>query len=64
MGEWKRSEISYLRVYKTHCDLCGQLVPAVYWAAEVGGDERRFCSPEHEGIYRRYWLPRYAGSAA
>ena len=59
MGEWKRSEISYLRVYRTTCELCGQLVPAKYWAAEVDGDEHSFCDPEHERLYRTYWLPRY-----
>jgi hypothetical protein len=59
MGEWKQSEISYLKVYRLHCDLCGQLVPGRYWSAEVDGEERRFCNPEHEHKYRSYWLPRY-----
>jgi len=64
MGEWKKSEISYLRVYRTNCDLCGQLVPAKYWSAEVDGEPHRFCNAEHEELYRRYWLPRYGKGAA
>jgi hypothetical protein len=64
MGEWKTSEISYLRVYRTRCDLCGQLVPAAYWSAEVEGEAHGFCNEEHEELYRRYWLPRYRKGAA
>jgi hypothetical protein len=59
VGEWKETEISYLRASRTYCHLCGQLIPRRYWAADVEGEERIFCSPEHERTYRTYWLPRY-----
>jgi hypothetical protein len=59
MGDWRTAEIGYLKASRTHCDLCGQLVPGRYWVAEVGGEERRFCGPEHERKYFSYWLPRY-----
>ena len=59
MGEWRHAEIGYLKTYKLHCDLCGQLVPGRHWVAEVEGSEHRFCSPAHERTYTTYWLPRY-----
>jgi hypothetical protein len=59
VGEWKHVEISYLRANRTYCELCGQLIPGRYWAAEVESEGRVFCSPEHEEKYRTYWLPRY-----
>ncbi len=64
MGEWKDSEISYLKASRTYCDLCGQLIPRRYWAAEVDAAERVFCDPEHERKYRTYWLPRYGKAEA
>jgi len=59
MGEWRTTEIGYLKASRTYCELCGQLVPGRFWIAEVEGEERLFCSPDHERRYRTYWLPRY-----
>jgi hypothetical protein len=59
MGEWKETEISYLKPTDTFCTLCGHPIATRYWAAEVEGAERPFCSPEHEARYHSYWLPRY-----
>jgi hypothetical protein len=33
--------------------------PGRYWAAEIEGVERLFCSPSHEETFRSYWLPRH-----
>lgn len=59
LGEWKEREISYLKANRDACDLCGHPIAVRYWAAEVEGAERMFCSPEHERLYLTYWLPRY-----
>ncbi len=59
MGEWARGEISYLKANRAACALCGRPIAIRYWAAEVGGVEHTFCSPEHERLYRDYWLPRH-----
>jgi hypothetical protein len=59
MGEWRAAGTSYLKPNRTYCELCGQLIPGRYWAAEVEGAPRTFCSPEHEAKYHSYWLPRY-----
>jgi hypothetical protein len=66
MGEWRQAEVSYLKASRTHCDLCGQPIPGRYWVAEVEGEQRAFCSPEHEEKYVGYWLPRHgtAGTAS
>jgi hypothetical protein len=64
MREWKQSEISYLHIYRTTCELCGQLVPARHWAAEVDGEPRRFCNEEHENLSCTYWIPRHGRGAA
>jgi hypothetical protein len=59
VGQWKTNEISYLRANRGVCDLCGHPIAARYWGAEVEGKPKMFCSPEHERLYRSYWLPRY-----
>jgi hypothetical protein len=59
MGEWRTAETGYLKPNRTHCELCGQLIPGRYWAASVEGAEHAYCSPEHEEKYVSYWLPRY-----
>jgi hypothetical protein len=59
MGEWRTAEISYLRTYRVHCELCGQLVPARYWSAQMDGRDATFCNAAHERLYHSYWLPIY-----
>ena len=63
MGEWRHAELSYLRANRTFCDLCGQPIAGRYWAAEVAGEPKVFCSPEHERRYLTYWLPRHGADA-
>ena len=45
----------------TPCECCGQVVARRLWVAEVGGDERRFCSQACEELYSTYVLPRTKG---
>ena len=59
MGEWREMEISYLKANRAACDLCGHPIARRYWSAEIAGEPRVFCSPEHEQKYLTYWLPRY-----
>jgi hypothetical protein len=64
MGEWRQAEIGYLKVNRTHCDLCGQLIPGRYWVTEIEGADRAFCTLEHEEKYVSYWIPRYGPAGA
>ena len=64
MGEWRRSEVSYLQPYRVVCELCSQLVPGSHWEELVAGEQRVFCSPDHAEKYERYWLPRHGAEAA
>jgi hypothetical protein len=59
VGEWKQAEISYLKANRNACDLCGHPIAIRYWGAEVDGESKMFCSPDHEQLYHDYWLPRY-----
>ena len=59
MGEWRTADTGYLKPNRTHCDLCGQLIPGRYWVASVEGAEHAYCGPQHEEKYVSYWLPRY-----
>ena len=59
MGEWKHTEISYLKANRAACALCGHPIARRYWACEVEGVERMFCSHDHELLYRTYWIPCY-----
>jgi hypothetical protein len=64
MGEWRAVEISYLHANRTACALCGHPIARRYWEANVNGAELVFCSPEHEQLYRSYWLPRHGEAVA
>jgi hypothetical protein len=64
MGEWRHAETGYLKANRTYCELCGQLIPGRYWVADVEGDERAFCGPEHEEKYLTYWIPRHGSAGA
>jgi hypothetical protein len=64
MGEWKETEISYLKATDMFCELCGHPIATRYWGAEVEGVQRVFCSPDHEAKYVAYWLPRYGAGTA
>jgi hypothetical protein len=59
MGDWKHGEVSYLKANRAACELCGHPIARRYWEEGVDGVKRVFCSPDHERLYRGYWLPRY-----
>ena len=64
MDEWQESPIGYMEPYSVVCDLCGQLVPGRYWAADVNGSDHIFCNPRHAELYETYWLPLHGQNAA
>jgi len=45
----------------TPCDCCGQVVASRLWVVEVAEEERRFCGPDCEQLYRDYVVPRSGG---
>jgi hypothetical protein len=56
---WEQNEISYLKANRDSCALCGRPIAIRYWGADVDGVALKLCSPEHERLYRDYWLPRH-----
>jgi hypothetical protein len=42
----------------TPCECCGQVVAKQLWVVEVEGEERRFCGPDCEQLYREHVLPK------
>jgi hypothetical protein len=58
VGQWKAKEISYLKANRDACALCGHPIAIRYWGADVDGEPKMFCSPEHEQLYYDYLLPR------
>jgi hypothetical protein len=63
LGEWKETEISYLKANRLTCALCGHPIARRFWAAGANGTELVFCSPRHERLYEEYWIPRYGRRA-
>lgn len=63
MGEWRETEISYLKANRSACAACGHPIARRYWGVEIGGAEKMFCSSDHERLYHEYWLPRYGRMA-
>ena len=59
VGEWKQSEISYLKANRAACALCGHPIASATGAPRSTASPQKFCSPEHERLYHDYWLPRY-----
>ena len=49
----------YLETASVHCDCCGRMIIRLAWVASDGGEERVFCSPDCEQLYRDYWLARH-----
>lgn len=56
MGHWERREIPWWETKVIHCDFCGQMIPRDVWRSD---EHLAFCDAECEGLYRRYWVPRY-----
>jgi len=58
-GEWVLPSISYVEPARRHCALCGRPIARRYWRAAVAGETRNFCDPDHEALYRSYWIPTW-----
>jgi hypothetical protein len=56
MGSWEPIVTQVWETSVTPCECCGQIVARRLWVAEVAGEERRFCTPECEELYRTYVL--------
>jgi hypothetical protein len=57
-GSWRVLTRQVWETAVTPCDCCGQVVAKRLWVVEVAGEERRFCSPECEQLYRDYVVAR------
>ncbi len=57
-GEWTTLRPQVWETVVTPCDCCGQVVAKRLWNVEIGGEQRRFCGPECEQLYREYVLPK------
>lgn len=57
-GRWEPIVTQVWETAVTPCDCCGQVVARRLWVAEVGGEERRFCSPACEDLYLAYVVPK------
>ena len=57
-GNWQTLAPQVWETVVTPCDCCGQVVAKRMWVVDVAGQERRFCSPECEELYRRYVVTR------
>jgi hypothetical protein len=57
-GTWRRLSPQIRETVVTPCDCCGQVVAKRLWVVEVDGEERRFCGPDCEDLYRDYVASR------
>ena len=57
-GTWRPLTHQVWETVVTPCDCCGQVVAKRLWVVEVAGEERRFCGPECEDLYRDYVVAR------
>ena len=57
-GTWRTLSPQVWETVVVPCDCCGQVVAKRLWEVEVAGEERRFCSPECEQLYRDYVVAR------
>jgi hypothetical protein len=60
-GTWQELAPQVWETVVTPCDCCGQVVAKRLWIVDVAGEERRFCSPECEQLYRDYVVSRREG---
>jgi hypothetical protein len=56
-GRWEERGHAgdYLLKGSVHCSCCGRMLIRRAWVSE----ERVFCEPECERLYREYWIPRH-----
>jgi hypothetical protein len=57
-GTWRPLSPQIWETVVTPCDCCGQVVAKRLWVVEVDGEERRFCGPDCEDLYRDYVASR------
>lgn len=57
-GTWQTLRPQVWETVVRPCDCCGQVVAKRLWVVEVEGEERHFCSPECEQLYRDYVIGR------
>jgi hypothetical protein len=57
-GTWQTLAPQVWETVVTPCDCCGQVVAKRLWVVHVAGQERRFCGPECEQLYRDYVVAR------
>ena len=60
-GSWRTLRPQVWETVVTPCECCGQVVAKRLWVVDVDGEERRFCTPECEQLYRDYVLGRGRG---
>jgi hypothetical protein len=57
-GTWRPLAPQIWETVVTPCECCGQVVAKRLWVVDVEGEERRFCGPDCEKLYREYVVPR------
>jgi hypothetical protein len=57
-GTWRPLNPQVWETVVTPCDCCGQVVAKQLWVVEVAGEEKRFCGPACEELYRDYVVSR------
>jgi hypothetical protein len=57
-GTWRSLNPQVWETVVTPCDCCGQVVAKQLWVVEVAGEEKRFCGPACEELYRDYVVSR------
>lgn len=57
-GTWRTLSPQVWETIVSPCDCCGQVVAKRLWVVDVEGEERHFCGPECEQLYRDYVIGR------
>ena len=57
-GTWRSLNPQVWETVVTPCDCCGQVVAKQLWVVEIAAEERRFCGPACEELYRDYVVSR------
>jgi hypothetical protein len=57
-GTWQTLALQVWETVVVPCECCGQVVAKRLWVVDVAGEERRFCGPECEVLYRDYVVDR------
>jgi len=60
-GSWRSLNPQVWETVVTPCECCGQVVAKQLWVVEVAGEEKHFCGPPCEELYRDYVVSRKEG---